>query len=83
MMIIAIVYNEIDKRSKNNIFLINKIKTELDSIKKDLNIEGRLSNLESWKDNMKKRGEINVVDIIKIIAVIIFIILLLKAFAII
>ncbi len=75
--------NEIDKRSKNNIFLINKIKTELDSIKKDLNIEGRLSSLENWRDNMRKRGEINVVDIIKIIAVIIFVILLLKAFAII
>ena len=74
---------EIDRRAKSSLLMINKNRIEIDSLKKDLNIEGRLSKLESWRDNMKKRGEINVVDIIKIIAVIIFIVLLLKAFAII
>ena len=70
--------NELDKRSKKNLINIKKNKEEINLIKKDLNINERLLKLEFWKDNMKKKAQINIPDLFKIIAVLIFLALFLK-----
>lgn len=60
---------------------IKGIRNDIKYIEKDLNINKRLSKLEVWKEEMikKKKGQIDVVDLIKIGAVIIIGYLLLKA----
>ena len=69
---------EIEYISKENLKEIKVNKKEINDLKKDLNILERLTRLEEWRNNMKKRGQINIVDLIRIIAIILIIYLFLK-----
>lgn len=70
---------EIDDRSKENSEEIKVNRRGIDKLKEDLNISERLTRLEEWKYNMKERGQINITDLIRIIAIILIIYLFLKA----
>ena len=72
---------EIDKVTKTNLSRIKECERSIGRIKEDLNINNRLTILEAWKEKMNnKKGQINIVDLIKIIAIIIIAYLILRAF---
>jgi len=72
--------NEINNRSKGNKKEIRQTREEIRNLQKDLNINNRLTLLEVWKEKMnKKKAEINVVDLFKIIIIVVIGLLLLKA----
>jgi len=72
---------EIDKKTNKSLFKAKENEKAIMEIKEDLNINNRLNVLEAWKEKMdKKKGQINVVDLIKLIAIIIIGYLILRAF---
>ncbi len=72
---------EIDKKTNKSLFKAKENEKAIMEIKEGLNINNRLTMLEAWKEKMdKKRGQINVVDLIKLIAIIIIGYLILRAF---
>ncbi len=72
---------EIKQTTENHKQKLRKNLWDIEQIKKDLNIDRRLTILESWRENMEKRGkkaQIDIGDIIKIAAIIILTYLIFK-----
>ena len=79
LVFIIISINSI-KENKSNIGKLNK---SIEEVRKDLNIFGRLNRLESYFDylKMEKRGQTDILILIKIAAVIILGYIIIRAIA--